>query len=233
MNRTITTEETEKLFEFCREHFVYHYDLQVELVDHLASSIEEQWEKQPELTFEEALNITFKKFGIHGFSKIKEQKQKELGRKYSILLWKYLLQFYTWPKMLMTLAGTMVMFTLFRLINNRLWIFIPLLFVLAIALLYYYFILFPKRFKIKPRQGKSFLILELLKNVQFLTIIAAQLPIHIWNMTKFQFGNNPIIVFLVSLFFVTFTIALYGNFFYIPQKIKEHFKEQFPEFATG
>jgi hypothetical protein len=35
MNRTITPEETEKLFAFCRQHFVYHYDLQVELVDHL------------------------------------------------------------------------------------------------------------------------------------------------------------------------------------------------------
>jgi hypothetical protein len=36
MNRTITPEETEKLFAFCRQRFVYHYDLQVELVDHLA-----------------------------------------------------------------------------------------------------------------------------------------------------------------------------------------------------
>lgn len=58
MNRTVTQQETEELFKFCREHYVYHYDLQVELVDQLASSIEEQWE-------------TFRKFGIHGFSKTK------------------------------------------------------------------------------------------------------------------------------------------------------------------
>lgn len=111
MSRTVTSEETEELFLFCRKHFVYHYDLQVELVDHLASSVEEQWESDPELSFEEALHKTFKKFGISGFSKIKEQKQKELRRKYNILLWKYLLEFYRWPKILLTLAVTMTLFT--------------------------------------------------------------------------------------------------------------------------
>ena len=81
MNRTITTEGTNRLFKFCRDHFVYHYDLQVELVDHLASSIEEQWEINPEFSFERALYNTFRKFGVTGFSKIKEQKQKELARR--------------------------------------------------------------------------------------------------------------------------------------------------------
>jgi hypothetical protein len=109
MNRTITPEETEKLFAFCRQRFVYHYDLQVELVDHLGSSIEQQWNENPEISFEAALLNTFKKFGISGFSKIKVQKQKELARKYNRLLWKYFLEFYRWPKMLMTLAGTMAL----------------------------------------------------------------------------------------------------------------------------
>ena len=79
---------------FAIKHFVYHYDLQVELVDHLASSIEEQWEINPELPFEEALKNTFKNLVFTDFSKIKEQKQKELQRKYNILLWKYLLEFF-------------------------------------------------------------------------------------------------------------------------------------------
>ena len=82
MNQTITQEQTERLFKFCREHYVYHYDLQVELVDHLASSIEEQWETDPTLSFDKALWKTFRKFGVTGFSKVKEQKQKELRKKY-------------------------------------------------------------------------------------------------------------------------------------------------------
>jgi hypothetical protein len=42
MNRTITPEETRQLFEFCEKKRVKHYDVQFELVDHLASDIEEQ-----------------------------------------------------------------------------------------------------------------------------------------------------------------------------------------------
>ncbi len=69
MSRKITKEENEKLFEFCKRHYVYHYDLQIELVDHLASAIEEQWKTDSELGFDEALKKSFGKFGISGFSK--------------------------------------------------------------------------------------------------------------------------------------------------------------------
>ncbi len=76
MNRSITTEETEKLFEFCRKHYVPQYDLQVELVDHLATAIEEQWNKNSEISFDTALYGTFKQFGISGFSKKKLKNKK-------------------------------------------------------------------------------------------------------------------------------------------------------------
>jgi hypothetical protein len=232
MNRTVTKEETKKLFLFCHKHFVYHYDLQVELVDHLASSIEEQWQTNPEISFEEALKNTFKKFGIHGFSKIKQQKQKELRRKYNVLLWKFLFEFYRWPKILLTLALTMVLFTLFEFIENRLWIIVPYLIVFGSGLLYYYIKVFPERYKLKTKPGKSFMLLEQLKNVQFLGIIVVQFPLNMWNISKFQFGENPFVLFFISLFLVTFTIALYGNYFFIPEKIKQHFMEQFGEFIV-
>ena len=98
MRRKITPEESKKLFMFCHKHFVYHYDCQIELVDHLASAIEEQWESNPGIMFHAALRNSFGKIGITGFSKIKEQKQKELHLKYNHLLWKYLLEFFGWPK---------------------------------------------------------------------------------------------------------------------------------------
>jgi hypothetical protein len=54
----LTTSQIDKLFTFTRQHFVEYYDLQSELVDHLANSIEAQ-EQFPKRTFEEALNIEF------------------------------------------------------------------------------------------------------------------------------------------------------------------------------
>jgi len=234
MNRTITSEETEKLFEFCRQHFVYHYDLQVELVDHIASSIEDQWKENPEIPFNTALLNTFKKFGISGFSKIKVQKQKELARKYNRLLWKYFLEFYRWPKILMTLAGTLVLFTLLRMVNNIAWVIVPYFALLVIASLFYFYFVAPKKLKIQTVQGKKFMLLEYVNQIQMTVVLFSQTPIVAFNISRYlhiHSINQPWVLLLISFLIVCLNIILYGQFFFVPEKIKEHFREQFPEFA--
>ena len=234
MNRTITSEETEKLFEFCRQHFVYHYDLQVELVDHIASSIEDQWKENPEIPFNTALLNTFKKFGISGFSKIKVQKQKELARKYNRLLWKYFLEFYRWPKILMTLAGTLVLFTLLRMVNNIAWVIVPYFALLVIACLFYFYFVAPKKLKIPTVSGKTFMLLEYVNQIQMTVVLFSQTPIYAFNISRYlhiHSINQPWVLLLISFFIVCLNIILYGQFFFVPEKIKEHFREQFPEFA--
>jgi len=234
MNRTITSEETEKLFTFCRQHFVYHYDLQIELVDHLASSIENQWANQPDLRFEIALNYAFGKFGISGFSKIKVEKQRELARKYNQLLWKFFLEFYRWPKILMTLAGTMVLFTLLRMVNNIAWIIVPYFVLLVLAGFYYFYFVAPEKLKIKTVPGKKFMLLEYVNQIQMAVVLLSQTPIAAFNISRFlhiHSINQFWVLLLISFFIVSLNIIFYGMFFFIPIKIKEHFKEQFPEFA--
>lgn len=234
MIRTITSEETEKLFEFCRQHFVYHYDLQVELVDHLASSIEEQWNGNPDISFNTALLNTFKKFGISGFSKIKVEKQKELARKYNLLLWKFFLEFYRWPKILMTLAGTMVLFTLLRMVNNIAWVIVPYFALLVLAAFYYFYFVTPKKLKIQTVPGKKFMLLEYVNQIQMAVVLLSQTPIAAFNISRFlhiHSINQPWVLMAISFFIVSLNIVFYGMFFFVPEKIKEHFREQFPEFA--
>jgi hypothetical protein len=234
MNRTITPEETEKLFAFCRQRFVYHYDLQVELVDHLGSSIEQQWNENPEISFEAALLNTFKKFGISGFSKIKVQKQKELARKYNRLLLKYFLEFYRWPKMLMTLAGTMALFTLLRIVENIAWVIVPYFALLVIASMFFFYFVAPKKLKIQTVPGKKFMLLEYVNQIQLTVVLFSQTPIAAYNISRFLHVhsiNQPWVLLLISFLIISLNIILYAQFFYVPEKIKEHFKEQFPEFA--
>ena len=40
----LTEIQITNLYQFTRQHFVYHYDVQTELVDHLANDIEGIWE---------------------------------------------------------------------------------------------------------------------------------------------------------------------------------------------
>ncbi len=66
----VNQEQIASLYAFTKKHYVEFYDLQTELVDHLANAIEAQWENNPEIPFEEALQIEFKKFGIFGLPKL-------------------------------------------------------------------------------------------------------------------------------------------------------------------
>jgi hypothetical protein len=49
-------------------------------VDHLANAIETQWQNQ-KLSFNEALNKEFKKFGVFGFMDVVEKRQTVLSKK--------------------------------------------------------------------------------------------------------------------------------------------------------
>jgi len=78
----LSREQIDYLMDFVKKHYVEWYDLQVEMVDHLANDIEEIMKKNPNITFQEALDRAFKKFGPMGFMDIAEKKQNALHKKY-------------------------------------------------------------------------------------------------------------------------------------------------------
>lgn len=232
MNRKITPEETTQLFAFCGKHQVHYYDLQIELVDHLASAIEMQWKTDLELDFNKALKMSFGKFGIYGFSKIKDKKEKELRRKYNRLLWKFFLEFYKLPKIIMTFVFTIGMFTLFQFVNNIDWIFIGY-FIISIIIGVLYLLYYHKKIKVKTVSEKSFLLIEQLSSYISLLSLVYTLPNLFFQFSKFfKIFDNQLYLFLISFLLVAFTIFMYGYLVFIPKKIKEHFMEHFAEFAV-
>jgi hypothetical protein len=235
-NNKLSPEQIEELFAFCRKHFVRHYDLQIELVDHLAAAIEDQISKDDQVTFESALSSTFKNFGIYGFSKVKEQKQKALERKYRNLIIKYTFEYYRLPKLIITIACTLILFTAIRMVHNPFWIIIPYFFALAGSVSYYLFWLYPKRYKINVEKGMSFMILDYLKDKQFVAMFVLQIPIQsiqISYLMDYQLLSNLQLAFIISFLLVTLTIFLYISLFILPDKIREHFKEQFSQFQIA
>jgi len=53
----LTSQQIQQLYKFTRQHYVEYYDVQTELVDHLANDIEQIWKEQPNLSFEKARDI--------------------------------------------------------------------------------------------------------------------------------------------------------------------------------
>lgn len=94
----LTTEQVDQLFIFCRKRNVEYYDVQVELVDHLANAIEDKMAAQPTISFEEALKQVYKSFGSAGFAPLVKEKQKAARKYNNKVLWRLFKEQWRWPK---------------------------------------------------------------------------------------------------------------------------------------
>lgn len=96
--RILSEDEIETLFQFAEKKRVRWYDLQIEIVDHLASAIEAEMETNTALTFEQALERVYARFGIFGFARIVQEREnniKLLARK----KWRReFLKLFKWPE---------------------------------------------------------------------------------------------------------------------------------------
>ena len=81
----LTDEQIDALFQFVKSKYVDFYDVQVELVDHLASEVETRIAETPSVTFDAALQQVYRGFGIFGFSDLVEEKQNAADKRVRVL----------------------------------------------------------------------------------------------------------------------------------------------------
>jgi len=72
----LTKEQIDYLFDFCKVNGVKPYDVQVELVDHLANGIEKELAEHPDWSFHQALDVVFVSFGHQKFGPLLQEKRK-------------------------------------------------------------------------------------------------------------------------------------------------------------
>lgn len=104
MKKTLNDTEITQLFQFCEKHFVPYYDVQVELVDHLANAIEEELSINENIGFQIALEKVYKSFGKSGFRKIIVEKEIAIAKQRSKLFWQSFRSFFNFPIVLVTLG---------------------------------------------------------------------------------------------------------------------------------
>ena len=157
--RKVSEEEVAHLYQFTRQHYVEFYDVQTELVDHLASSIEAQWQGNPEIPFEEALQKEFKKFGVFGFSDIVGKRQRAMEKKYWKWIWKETKIILARPK---TVIPILLLFTSFYFLLNSVYGTYALLAVVFVFLLLVLFYVGRRssNLKKKLKTGKKVYLLE-------------------------------------------------------------------------
>jgi len=239
IERKLTPEQIDELFSFCEEQDVHHYDLQLELVDHLAAAIEQKWKEKPKLSYDKALWTVFDQFGVSGFRKIRKAKEKELRRKYSRLLWKYMGEFFKLPKIILTIAITLILFGIFRKSENNMDTFLLLLFPYLIFLAVIQF-MNKKKYQISLVPGKSFLLNDHLKWIKSRFDVSFQVPTfamifyveYLQRTNEYQ-AHNVYIELLIAFLVTFFCIFIVVMSIYIPKRIKEDFIREFPQFIKS
>jgi hypothetical protein len=114
----LTEAQIEELYAFTRKKNVEHYDVQTELVDHLASSIEEKMSESNRINFENALQQVYAQFGIFGFSELIDKKRIEAAIKGRKLFRKSFFEYFKLPKILLLVMILIVSYKVFEISNN-------------------------------------------------------------------------------------------------------------------
>lgn len=112
----LTEAQIEELYAFTRKKYVEYYDVQTELVDHLATSIEEKMSTS-NINFETALQQVYAQFGIFGFSDLVGQKEMEVALKGRTLFRKSFIEYFKLPKILLLLMIFLVSFKAFQVVS--------------------------------------------------------------------------------------------------------------------
>ena len=222
----LTKEQIQELYKFTRQHYVEYYDVQTELVDHLANGIEAQWKDSPNLSFNAALKREFKKFGVFGFMDVLEQKQNAMSKTYFKLLLKFTKEWFKLPKIALTI-------TLFLIINwstkfgkDVFLIFLTTQLVLCLISVFKLKYNYKKR---SEQKGKKWLfesiIFQAAGSNMFLGVLNL---INIVNLTSLSISLN--FSYLFSFLLTLFIIGAYITLVVYPRQADSLLKKQYPEF---
>ncbi|WNW01295.1 hypothetical protein RRF68_09845 [Tenacibaculum sp. HL-MS23] len=228
----LTEQNIDNLYKFTRQHYVEHYDVQTELVDHLANDIEQIWDEKPTLSFEQARDISFKKFGIFGFMDVVEKKQRQLGKKYKTILWRYVKEWFQFPKIVVT---TSVFAFYFCCLQFKAGLYLCITSVICLAIIDLY-IVHKLQKEVKNRfakNNKKWMLEDTLFNVASFggVMVGSNIP-HFINQAINDTPSSTA-AFFIALFLTSAIIYSYVTLIVIPQKAEQLLEEHYPEYKIA
>lgn len=136
----LSTQQLLKIEAFVKQKGVNYVDVQMEVLDHMASAIEHKMTENENLEFETALQQTHASFGIFGLSTIADAIAEGLDRKYRKIFWKHFSSFFG-KYLPFTLLGGVLFYkiqTLFSNLDDLLFVFLVALIVLFLLIVFFH-----------------------------------------------------------------------------------------------
>ncbi|UMB59784.1 hypothetical protein MHL31_11935 [Lutibacter sp. A80] len=224
----LTSEQIQELYKFTRQHYVEHYDMQTELVDHLANDIEQIWQEKPSLSFEEARTISFKKFGVFGFMDVYGARQGALSKKYMKILWLHAKEWFRLPKIIATI--TFFYFFYRGLIQYGDTFALSVLAVVVVFGLVKHILLLKKVKKRQKLSGKKWLLEDIIFRGLFLG--GGMLGVNLFNIINIASPDvyNVYWAIFYAAIFTIMVVYVYISVVVLPKKAEELLIETYPEY---
>lgn len=235
----LTEKEIEELHQFVENKSIKFYDLQIELVDHLADDIENILSKDANLSFDQAKKIAYQKFGVFGFSDILKEKEKHLGNKYLKLVFQFIKEWFKLPRILASIGLVYLFYTLLFLDFS-----VIALYTIQVSIcvvLFYKLFTFKKRLKSKTSQKNWMFETIIYQSSLGLFLIIISNLLNIYHSSFFD--NTPsttlisniqkIKILVISLLHTLEIISFVIIVFIIPKKSQEILKEMYPDYQSA
>ncbi|WP_235292527.1 hypothetical protein [Portibacter lacus] len=228
----LTTQEINYLKRFLVQHYVRYEDVQLELVDHLASGIEEKQSKKPDLKFEDALQEVYKGFGTLGFSQVVKEKEKAMRKFWQKHIIKLFLDFLKPPLIFIAILIFSTTYLIQTFYSFNFWNHTPyiaiMVFALAISL----------SFKLHMKEDimNKYLYLDSYYGLSGSILFTFG---YIFPSSAVNFNGNEIIelttplIWFTSFYLTFFLISLYILAYKIPNGLLKKFNEQYKKYALN
>lgn len=128
----LSEQQIDDIAFYCYLRNVQYYDVQMELVDHIAGLIEDLQQRNPGLSFKEALNEAGAQFSQSEFKEMEKSKTRVINSKVSKLIEIELRNFFTFPRIMLTVSMLLLAYyiPIIRNINKTAGLWLLLLLVL-------------------------------------------------------------------------------------------------------
>ncbi|MDG2433102.1 hypothetical protein [Flavobacterium sp.] len=108
----LTNEQIQYISNYIESKDIKWYELQLELTDHMVLSMEEFWEQNPDLSFEQVQEKTFKKIAKPELKAIEKERAKILSKELAKEHRKMIAEYLTFPKIVGSLVLVYFVYTI-------------------------------------------------------------------------------------------------------------------------
>ncbi|OIQ93221.1 hypothetical protein GALL_248360 [mine drainage metagenome] len=225
----LTQQQIDDIAFYCYTRNVEYYDVQLELVDHIADIIEDLQKANPALSFSEALELAGKQFSDDEFSAIVKSKKEQLLLRFKKLWQKEFISYFTIPKITITMC--LVAFVIWALQHKNLEkLPMPLLQIFNFLTVYRYSFGRSKIIKLnKEDKTLPLVVTAMLEKRNKLLIIPMSVYIFLMFRQMFELSPYPKIFYEIGLYFfpLFILIALAWTKVYVDQNIL--LREKYPK----